>query len=134
MKIYTSYYAVMDRLPNGVEPVSISNTMPGQFKSIPVCKELIPLWLIVNQYKITRDEKVYTRQYIETILSKLDPLLMAQKLKNMVGEGNIPCLMCWEKLFCHRHIVADWFNKNGIWCREYSFGGKINETKSKKTI
>ena len=31
-------------------------------------------------------------------------------------------LICYEKPtdFCHRHLVADWFNKNGIRCKEYS--------------
>ena len=31
-------------------------------------------------------------------------------------------LVCYEKPsdFCHRHLVADWFNKNGIECKEFT--------------
>ena len=30
-------------------------------------------------------------------------------------------LLCYEKPddFCHRHLVADWLNKNGYKCEEY---------------
>lgn len=30
-------------------------------------------------------------------------------------------LICYEKPsdFCHRHLVADWLNKNGIPCEEW---------------
>ena len=32
------------------------------------------------------------------------------------------CLMCYEKPsdFCHRHLVANWLNENGIECKEWS--------------
>ena len=32
-------------------------------------------------------------------------------------------LICYEKPtdFCHRHLVADWLNNNGIKCEEYRF-------------
>ena len=36
---------------------------------------------------------------------------------------NVPriALICYEKPtdFCHRHLVADWLNKNGIECEEW---------------
>lgn len=39
-----------------------------------------------------------------------------------VGENDI-ALICYEKPtdFCHRHLVADWLNKNGFKCDEYLF-------------
>lgn len=48
--------------------------------------------------------KFYIRSYWEQILSKLDPLDVFNKL-----DGSV--LLCYEQNteFCHRHIVAAWF-------------------------
>lgn len=53
--------------------------------------------------------------YQEFILSRLDPLQVAQEL----GQGSI--LLCWEKPgeFCHRIVVADWLREAGIEVEEY---------------
>ena len=34
----------------------------------------------------------------------------------MIFETDNICLICYKKSdnFCYRHLVADWFNKNGI--------------------
>ena len=50
------------------------------------------------------NNKYYIEQYYETVLSKLDPKETYEKL-----DGTI--LLCYENYdeFCHRHIVAAWF-------------------------
>ena len=50
-------------------------------------------------------DKYYTREYYRQVLSKLDP----KEVMKMIPEGSI--LLCYEKPdeFCHRHLVAFWF-------------------------
>lgn len=50
------------------------------------------------------NDRYYVEQYYEQILSKLDPEEIYQKLDNSI-------LLCYEEntAFCHRHIVAAWF-------------------------
>lgn len=46
---------------------------------------------------------------------------MNEKKDDHIGKEI--CLICYEKPsdFCHRHLVADWLNKNGVKCKEYEF-------------
>ena len=39
----------------------------------------------------------------------------------MSGYDKDVALVCYEKPsdFCHRHLVADWLNKNGFECKEF---------------
>ena len=60
-----------------------------------------------NIGKISEEEntKYYIEQYYKEVLSKLDPMETYEELKYDV-------LLCYEEPeeFCHRHIVAEWFN------------------------
>ena len=64
-------------------------------------------WLVWHRNIGVVPEEVNNRYYIEEyykqVLSKLDPEIMYEDLKNSV-------LLCYEEapLFCHRHIVAAW--------------------------
>lgn len=60
-------------------------------------------------------EAEYGSRYNEEVLSQLDP----QIVFNELGEDAI--LLCFEKtgVFCHRRLVADWF--------ERKLGIKVNE-------
>ncbi len=50
------------------------------------------------------NNRYYIEKYYETVLSKLDPEETYKKLDNAI-------LLCYEDSneFCHRHIVAAWF-------------------------
>ena len=50
------------------------------------------------------NNKYYIEQYYDTVLSKLDPQETYEKLDSSI-------LLCYEDSFefCHRHIVAAWF-------------------------
>lgn len=60
-----------------------------------------------NIGKISEEEntKYYIEQYYKEVLSRLDPMETYEELKYDV-------LLCYEEPgeFCHRHIVAEWFN------------------------
>lgn len=59
-----------------------------------------------NIGKITEEEnnKFYIQEYYNQVLSKLNP-------KDVYDELNNSILLCYEDnmAFCHRHIVAEWF-------------------------
>ena len=59
-----------------------------------------------NIGKVSEEEntKYYVREYYKQVLSKLDPEQVYCELDNSI-------LLCYEPItkFCHRHIVAAWF-------------------------
>lgn len=117
--IYTSYYAVMRKIPEHVIPVSISKGIPSWYigKSY---NRLAPLWETVKRYKDGGSWENYIEEYYRTILNKLDPHDVFKELMNMSNDHSV-VLLCYEKSCdnCHRHLVADWFMKAGIACEEW---------------
>ena len=99
----TSYFAKY----KGENAVSIAGKAPDWFKGRQY-KKLAPKY---DWWKKWRDESLseewYKEQYYKTILDKLD----ARQVYEELGEDAV--LLCWEKSgkFCHRHLIADWFQK-----------------------
>ena len=100
----TSYYSKSASSPNAV---SIAGRAPTWYKGREY-KKLAPKYWFFKKYKEDGDEKFYTEQYQKEVLDKLD----VQTVFNELGEDAI--LLCWEspEKFCHRHLVANWLNKN----------------------
>ena len=69
-------------------------------------KEFWRIWKD-NRGKISEEEntRYYIAEYYKQVLSKLDPVVV-------YGELDGFTLLCYEDSseFCHRHIVAAWFN------------------------
>lgn len=106
----TSYFAKY----KGENGVSIAKGTPIWFKG-GIYKPLCPPWSLINKYKSDGDKDYYIKRYYEIVLKNLDPI----KVYNDLGSEAV--LMCWEKSgdFCHRHIVAEWLEKNiGITIKE----------------
>lgn len=119
--MYTSYYAQLDFLiQRGYKNfVAISGWLPEFYKELLLnnpnknisfrrCAELSPKKDWFFQWKNGEfDNDRYVKLYYETVLNNVN----AQELYEKFGEDAI--LLCYEKPddFCHRHIVAEWFNK-----------------------
>jgi uncharacterized protein (DUF488 family) len=58
--------------------------------------------------------------YTRLVLDSLDPHVVVQQLKNMVGYNDV-ALVCYEKSgdFCHRNIVAEWLRNAGYEVKEW---------------
>lgn len=117
--IYTSYFSNADKIPNTLRKLSISTskkvTLDGRIG------ELAPTWTLVQNYKNgTINSTEYTIQYNKQ-LEKLDPAIVPD---NCV-------LFCYEKPgdFCHRHLVAQWLNKHGIPCEEWTTAPTFGDSK-----
>lgn len=135
--IYTSYFANIRRLPEGFVPISICSKAPDGYKGLQY-KKLAPKYDFFMRWKENHDNSYYTKCFNEQILNCLDVYevmddlynLLTDKEKLSVEMTNCPfwrnphsniVLICYEKStdFCHRHLVADWLEANGIQCKEW---------------
>ena len=126
--IYTSYFAKLKSLPDNIIPVSICGKAPDWYKGLQY-KKLAPKYDFFMKWKETHDNDYYIKCFNEQVLDKLnyndvikELLMLAGNFKGLNYSPDI-CLICYEKPsdFCHRHLVADWLNKNNIPCKEYEF-------------
>ena len=121
--LYTSYFAKLKSLPKHIIPISICAKAPAWYTSLQY-KKLAPKYDFFMKWKETHDNDYYIKCFNEQVLSKLNFFTVYEELHDMaetVASGNYEiCLICFEKPtdFCHRHLVANWFNQNHIACKE----------------
>jgi len=107
--MHTSYFGNFKNLQNAV---SISQRPPWWYTG-PQYKVLAPPWELVKQAHYGHlTEHGYRLEYIQTVLSKLNPREVYDHLVITYGEDCT--LLCFEDLkspgdYCHRRIVAQWF-------------------------
>lgn len=128
--IYTSYFAKLNSLPDNIIPISICGKAPDWYKGLQY-KKLAPKYDFFMKWKENHDNDYYIKCFNEQVLNKLDIYTVMRDLIDLaglteyigIGSNKDICLICYEKSddFCHRHLVADWLNKNGIKCEEYKF-------------
>lgn len=133
--IYTSYFAKLKSLPEDVVPISICGKAPDWYKGLQY-KKLAPKYDFFMKWKENHDNDYYIKCFNEQVLNKLNVENVIQELDELmlnetmtldykIDSKEVPkiALICYEKPsdFCHRHLVADWLNKNGYECKEYHF-------------
>ena len=123
--IYTGYYSkIKEYVDSGLTLLSISRTKPEFAKSCIDIPQLFPSDKILWDHKKGKiDEMEYTSKY----LYQLNELGVDRIIKMIQIFGDNVVLLCWEspEKFCHRHILADYINKNsGVVVEEF---GKENE-------
>lgn len=131
--IYTSYFAKLKSLPDNVIPISICGKAPNWYKGLQY-KKLAPKYDFFMKWKENHDNEYYIKCFNEQVLEKLNATDVIKELDNLllsvttaidydIDPIKVPriALICYEKPsdFCHRHLVADWLNKNGIKCEEW---------------
>lgn len=117
--IYTTYFAYLKNLPPTITPIAICAGIPKFYKGLTY-KKLAPKYSFFSKWKETHDNDYYIEQFNKLVL---DPLI-AKDVVNELSELSLTedyALVCYEKPadFCHRHLVADWFNQNGYECKEF---------------
>ena len=121
--LYTSYFAKLKKLPKHIIPISICGKAPAWYTGLQY-KKLAPKYDFFMKWKETHDNDYYIKCFNEQVLSKLDFYSVYEELHALadtVASGDYEiCLICFEKPtdFCHRHLVANWFNQNLIACEE----------------
>lgn len=131
--IFTSYFAKMKSFPENVIPVSIAAIVPDWYEGVTYGK-LAPTYGTLMKYKCDHNEQLYIKRYNDTILKRLNPLWVLHDIQQIITNcdtyPSIPfwdnpdlhvTLICYEKpsSFCHRHLVAEWFHKVGVECKEW---------------
>lgn len=129
MKIYTTYFARVRDLIDGIVPVSIAYKAPNGFTG-PSYACIAPPWWLIQELKDSGDRGSYTEKYQDGILSRLDFDTVMEDLR-FLAQGHDIALVCWEKPseFCHRNLFADWLRSNGQPVEEYQVP---TDKKSKK--
>lgn len=107
--MFTSYFGNRKNITN---PLAITGKPPYWFKG-PHYAPLGPKESFLHPYKNgTLDELGYIEQYIKLVLDPLDPKVVYKELTDTYGDD--VTLLCFEKppKFCHRSLVAIWFESN----------------------
>lgn len=119
MKIYTSYFAMANKLPKDLVQVSIS-LFPPKFFAGKEYKRIAPTQKILFDWKRLADKERYIKEYQKDVLSKLDKVKVYKELEEL-GQGKDVVLLCYEKSedFCHRHLFAEWMSDYNV--EEYKF-------------
>lgn len=101
----TGYFA-NERNYEGMRKISIALYPPRGWHG-EQCKWLMPSSVLLNNYKTGRCSK----EEYERIFHKQLELIDADKLFDVLGNNTV--LLCYEKpgAFCHRRIVAAWFEE-----------------------
>lgn len=123
MTIYTTYFANVRNLPSDIIPISISGKAPSWWTGLEY-KKLAPKYSFFSVWKETQDNEYYTQRFYEEVLAKLSPTQVINDFITMLPQGTSVALVCYEapSKFCHRHLVADWLNANGINTKEVDYG------------
>jgi uncharacterized protein YeaO (DUF488 family) len=131
MKIYTSYFSNIENLRKKYKNltfISIAGITP-EIENVEIfkLKELMPKyeWWKIWHDKFKEDleseesKQWYIKKYNETVLSKLNVKEIFQKMYD-ISKGKDIILLCYEtpEKFCHRHLVSEWLNRNGVYCEE----------------
>ena len=110
--IYTGYYSkIKEYADSGLTLLSISRTKPEFAKSCIDIPQLFPSDKILWDHKKGKiDDMEYTSKYLD----QLNELGVDRIIKMIQIFGDDVVLLCWEspEKFCHRHILADYINKN----------------------
>ena len=117
----TSYFGNIKNLPAG-KAVAICQGVPHWYHG-PGNIRLAPTWAMIRIAK--EDPKLYKRYY-NVLLLKLNPFNEFNRMEAMVNNGAI--LLCYEKPgeFCHRRLVAEWF--------EFHLGIEVPEFQSQEEL
>ena len=99
-------------------------------------KSLAPNWKL---YEDLKTKKITEEKFILTYNEQLDtlnPLMVFEDLNSLVS-GYEPILMTdgSKKKFCHRHLVAEWLEKNlDVIVEEYKIGRVLRKNGTMKKI
>jgi uncharacterized protein YeaO (DUF488 family) len=117
MRLYTSYYGNIKKIPKDYFVVSVSGGLPDELKLIVDSwdTKLAPSKSIFFDYKKDRDQEKYSSRFKDEILPKVDWLetleLWEEKANKINKNIESIVICCYEtpEDFCHRHILAEHF-------------------------
>lgn len=105
----------------GIEPIGIARYQPRWFSGRNM-KHLAP-----TSYMLS--DKCSSEEYLRLYDDLLNNLNLDELRKQFEIIGHDIALCCYEKPtdFCHRHLLADYLNKNGFDVQEFGVEPKREE-------
>ena len=121
--IYTSYYGNHRNFPKNSLYIQISTSSPDRFIPSFFIKAVFPDWnTMVKPYKEGLiNEAEYTKRYRKKLDSNKGEILKTMKAfdsSRFKERATIMLCYCKKGNFCHRNILREWLNENGIDCKE----------------
>ena len=118
--LYTSYFANMKNIPENIIRVSICGGVPKWYTGLQY-KKVAPKYKFFMEWKENKDNDFYIKHFNEEVLSNITVTEFLEDIKKLTNNAENVVLLCYEKPsdFCHRHLVSDWLNSNGVVCEEY---------------
>ena len=115
----TGYFYKTQNNPN---VISISAGQPKYISDLKIFDLLAPKWKLLSDFrKNVISETDYVIAYTQ-FLNKLNPQKTWDLLHDLAADPII-CCHCSTKHFCHRHLVASWFEqKLNVIIPEHSVG------------
>lgn len=119
MKIYTSYFGNLEKIPKEIVPIAICLKLP-KFYDGKVYQKIAPTAGILSRWKVNEDEEEYEVDYKRWVLDKHTQEEIYEEIKGL-SEGKDVALLCYEKPrdFCHRHLFAEWMKNKGYDVKEF---------------
>ena len=126
-------FAKLKSLPKNIIPISICGKAPSWYQGLQY-KKLAPKYDFFMKWKENHNNDYYIKCFNEQVLNKLNAEQVVKELDNLLLNETLAidysgdlkevpriALICYEKPsdFCHRHLVADWLNKNDVECKEW---------------
>jgi uncharacterized protein YeaO (DUF488 family) len=113
MKVYTSYFANLKKVPKDAVAISICAKAPDWYKGEQY-KRLAPSYSLLTAWKATHDERMYVSIY-DSFLKGLSQQEILKDL-SLISRGKDVVLVCFEKSgsFCHRNLVLNWLKEAGV--------------------
>ena len=115
MKIYTSYFAVENKIPQGITRIAISKWKPNEIIALEY-RNLAPPEVLEKKFKQGKiDIEKYAKEYYKKVLNTIN-IEDFKNYLNLVSNGNDIVLLGYEKeeSFSHRTLVAEWLRQQGI--------------------
>jgi len=115
IKIYTSYFSNVKKIPADIKRISIANFTPKKIKCDLYLPAAPPMDLL-NKYKRGEvGENEFIIEY-ESYLDSLDGKKVVKQLEQLAGGRDV-VLLCYESIgdFCHRHLFLEWLQR---FCKE----------------
>ena len=119
MKIYTSYFGNLEKIPEEIVPIAICLKLP-KFYDGKVYQKIAPTAGILSRWKANEDEEEYEEDYKRWVLDKHTQEEVYKEIEGL-SKGKDVVLLCYEKPhdFCHRHLFAEWMRNAGYDVREF---------------
>lgn len=117
--VYTTNFKLLSVLPKEVTPIAICPHPPKWYKGLHYTK-LVPKKRVFNLHRAgTISHKDFADKY-RAYLDSLNFLDVVEDIFDKAGTLDV-AFVCFEneEVFCHRHIVAEWFREHDFPCKEF---------------